>query len=77
MRSFILSIAATLAFTVFSFAVPMPAEASPVNAIAARHDDHSKRISLEVVVKSKGFSLEVVLNTAIDVITPITEELGE
>ena len=66
MRSFILSIAATLAFAVFSFAAPMPAGGSPVNAIAARHDDHSKSVSLEVV-----------LNTAIEVITPITEELGE
>ena len=66
MRSAILSILATLAFAIFSFAAPTPAGPSPVNAIAARHDDHSKEVSLEVV-----------LNAAIEVITPITEELSE
>lgn len=65
MRSFTLSIFATLAFAVFSFAAPMIG-GSPVNAIAARHDEHSKDVSLEIALK-----------LAIDVITPITEELSE
>lgn len=65
MRSFTLSIFATLAFAVFSFAAPMIAGPS-VNAIAARHDDHTTEVSLEVV-----------LNTCIEVITPITEKLGK
>jgi len=64
MRSFVLYIFATLAFAVFSYAAPIVA-GSPVNAVAARHDDHSKDVSLEIV-----------LNAAIEVITPITEELG-
>ena len=69
MRSFTLSIFATLAFAVFSFAAPMIGGASPVNAIAARDagaDHHTKEVSLEVV-----------LTAAIDVITPITEKLSE
>lgn len=66
MRSFILSIFATLALTAFSFAAPMPAAGlSPVNAVAARHDEHDK-----------SNSLEVVLTNAITVITPITVKLG-
>ena len=39
MRSFIVSILATLAFALFTYAAPMPAEAAPVYAIAARADD--------------------------------------
>ena len=67
MRSFVISIFATLAFAVFSYAAPMLANGlSPVNAVAARHDEHTKDVSLEVV-----------LNAAIAVITPITVELGE
>ena len=46
----------------------MPAGPSPVNAIAARNDQHGH---------TKDVSLEVVLNAAIRVITPITEELGK
>lgn len=68
MRSAILSVLATLAFAVFSYAAPLPAGPSPVNAIAARGDNHEH---------TKEVSLEVVLNAAIEVITPITEELGE
>ena len=68
MRSSIVSVLATLAFALFSYAAPMPAGPSPVNAIAARNDDHEH---------TKGVSLEVVLNAAIEVITPITEELSE
>jgi len=66
MRSFTLSMFATLALAAFSYAAPMFAGPAPVNAIAARHDDHTKDVSLEVV-----------LNAAIEVITPITAELGE
>ena len=65
MRSFILSIFATLAFAVFSYAAPMAAGPS-VNAIAARHDDHTTEVSLEVV-----------LNTCIEAVTPLTEKLGK
>src|SRR5579872_5091703 len=64
MRSFTLSIFATLAFAVFSYAAPMPNP--PPNVVAARHDEHTKDVSLEVV-----------FNAAIEVITPITVELGE
>lgn len=67
MRSFVLSVFATLAFAFFSYAAPMPANGvSPINAVAARNDGHTKDVSLEVV-----------LNAAIEVITPITLELGE
>jgi len=65
MRSFTLSIFATLAFAAFSYAAPMFGGVAPVNAVAARHEEHTK-----------GVSLEVVLNAAIEVITPITNELG-
>ena len=65
MRFFGLSALATLAFAVFSSAAPTPAGV-PVNAIAARHDDHTK-----------DNSLEVVLTVAIEVITPIASELGK
>lgn len=68
MRSIIFSVLATLAFALFSYAAPTPVGPSPVNAIAARGDDHEH---------TKSVSLEVVLNAAIEVITPITEELGE
>jgi len=69
MRSFIVSALAALAFAVFSYAAPMPAGPSPVNAIAARNrnDKHEH---------TKSVSLEVVLNAAIEVITPITKELS-
>ncbi|KAF9653538.1 hypothetical protein BDM02DRAFT_3125522 [Thelephora ganbajun] len=66
MRSFTLSIFATLAFAVFSYAAPMFAGPSPVDAIAARHEGEH----------TKDTSLEVVLTTAIELITPITAELG-
>ena len=65
MRSFTLSIFATLAFAVFSFAAPMLAGPS-VNAIAARTDEHTT-----------DNCLQVVLEACITVITPITEKLGE
>lgn len=63
MRSFGLSVFATLALAAFSYAAPMVAG---VNAIAARHEDHTKSVSLEVV-----------LTTAIELVTPITNELGK
>jgi len=67
MRSFTLSIFATLAFAVFSYAAPVLVDSLPVDAIAARHEgEHTEDVSLEVV-----------LNNAIEVITPITEKLGE
>jgi len=65
MRSFTLSVFATMAFAAFSYAAPMLGGA-PVNAIAARHDgEHTKENSLGVV-----------LNLAIEVVTPITARLG-
>jgi len=67
MRSFTLSIFATLAFAAFSFAAPMIGGASPVNAVAARGAGANRH--------TKEVSLEVVLTAAIDVITPITEKL--
>jgi hypothetical protein len=72
MRSFILSILATLAFALFSYAAPMPAGAAAVNAIAARGKNKTKDHG-----HTKEVSLEVVLTTAIKVITPIAEELSE
>ena len=66
MRFFGLSALATLAFAAFSSAAPTPAGV-PVNAIAARHDGEHTTAN----------SLEVVLTTAIEVITPMTYELGK
>jgi hypothetical protein len=67
MRSFTLSVFAALAFAAFSYAAPMLTNGlSSAAGIAARHDQHTKDVSLEVV-----------LADAIKMIAPITVELGE
>ena len=60
MRSFIVSILATLAFALFTYAAPMPAQAAPVYAIAARDDKPT---------------LEKTFNKCIDGMKPHTDEL--
>ena len=68
MRSFVLSIFAALTFAIFTHAAPMPAAtgAPSAGAVVVRHDDHTT-----------DDSLEVVLTTAIERISPITVDLGK
>ena len=65
MRSFIVSIIATLAFALFAYAAPMPAMAAPVNAIAARQEDKDHP------------TFEKTFTKCIDGVKPHTDELGE